>query len=160
MIIQKKAKAFFLSVIAVSIVMATAFASERYSSETKAPEMILKSPSGELIPLTAYLGKKPVLLVFWASWCAICRDEVPHLKKLNADRFKVVAVNEGESAWKTKRFIAMNDIDYQVVLDSDGAVAKALQVPGVPACAIINKSGLIVYRGMGLPDNIDAYAGK
>ena len=54
----------------------------------------------------------------------------------------------------------MNDIDYQVVLDPDGSVAKAFQVPGVPACVILNKSGLIVYRGMGLPENIDSYAGK
>jgi peroxiredoxin len=90
----------------------------------------------------------------------MCLDEIPTLNKLNAYRFKVLAVNEGESAWKTKRFIALNNIDYQVVLDSDGSVAEAFQVPGVPACAILSKSGMIVYRGLGLPEHIDSYAGK
>jgi len=146
----------FLSAFLISPVDAA----QQSAEKMKAPDLNLKSPTGETVPLATYVGKKPVLLVFWASWCTICNDEVPLLKKLNAERFKVIAVNEGESAWKTKRFIAMNDIGYQVVLDADGSVAKAFQVPGVPACAIIGKSGLIVYRGMGLPDNIDAYAGK
>jgi peroxiredoxin len=131
-----------------------------FDEKLKVPALNLKSPAGESVPLAASIGKKPVLVVFWASWCTICNDEIPLLKKLNADRFKVIAVNEGESAWKTKRFISANGIDYQVVLDPDGLVAKSFQVPGVPACTIIGKSGLVDYRGIGLPENIDSYAVK
>ena len=126
----------------------------------KAPDLALKSPADETTSLASYIGKKPVLLVFWASWCTNCRDEIPHLSRLNADRFKVIAINEGESAWKTKRFVATNKIDYQVALDPGGSIAKAFQVPGVPACIIINTLGLITYRGLGLPDHIDSYAEK
>jgi peroxiredoxin len=133
---------------------------QQVDEKTKAPDPALKSPTGETHPLSANVGKKPVLLVFWASWCTICNDEIPLLKKLNAGRFTVIAVNEGESAWKTKRFVAINNIDYQVALDSDGSVAKAFQVPGVPACVVLDKSGHIVYRGIGLPGNLDSYAGK
>ena len=147
-------------VVLCTALTAPAGAAPQAGDNPKAPDVILKSPTGETAPLTSYLGKKPVLLVFWASWCNDCRDEIPRLKKLNADRFKVIAVNEGESAWKTRRFITMNNIDYQVVLDSDGSVAKAFQVPGVPACAILNKEGLIIYRGMSLPEHLDSYEGK
>ena len=122
--------------------------------------MIMKSPTGETIPLSACLGNKPLILLFWASWCATCREEIPRLRKLNAGRFKVVAVNEGESAWKTKRFISTNNIDYQVVLDPDGSVAKTFQLPGVPASVILNKAGRIVYKGIGLPEQLDAYEEK
>lgn len=160
MTIRTIVRIVFTGVVLSALLIAPVFAAQQSAEKMKAPDLNLKSPAGETVPLAAYIGKKPVLLVFWASWCTICNDEVPLLKKLNADRFKVIAVNEGESAWKTKRFIAMNDIGYQVVLDPDGTVAKAFQVPGVPACAIIGKSGLIVYRGLGLPENIDAYAGK
>jgi peroxiredoxin len=160
MTIRTIVRIVFTGLVLGALLIAPALAAQQSDEKEKAPELNLKSPAGETVPLAAYIGKKPVLLVFWASWCTICNDEVPLLKKLNADRFKVIAVNEGESAWKTKRFIAMNDIGYQVVLDPDGTVAKAFQVPGVPACAIIGKSGLIVYRGLGLPENIDAYAGK
>ena len=139
---------------------APAGTAQQTEEKPKAPDVILKSPTGEMVPLTSYLGKKPVLIVFWASWCTICNEEIPRLKKLNTDRFKVIAVNEGESAWKTRRFITMNTIDYQVVLDPDGSVAKAFQVPGVPACAILSKAGLIVYKGIGLPEHLDSYEGK
>ena len=146
--------------VALSIfLIASAGAAGLSGEKIKAPDLILQNPAGEKTHLSAYLGKKPVLLVFWASWCTICRDEIAELKKLNS-RLTVIAVNEGESAWKTKRFISMNGIDYQVALDPDGALAKAMQVPGVPACAVLDKSGLIVYRGLGLPENIESYAGK
>ena len=149
-----------LLIVLSTFLSAPVSAAPQLEGKLPAPNVILKSPTGETGPLAAYLGKKPVLLVFWASWCNDCRDEIPRLKKLNADRFKVIAVNEGESAWKTRRFISMNNIDYQVVLDSDGSVAKAFQVPGVPACTIMNKEGLIIYRGMSLPEHLDSYEGK
>jgi len=160
MIIRTIERIVFMGVVLSVFLVAPVCAAQKPEEKTNTPNIILKTPSGETTPLTAYIGKKPVLLVFWASWCTICNDEIPLLNKLNSDRFTVIAVNEGESAWKTKRFIAQNNIAYQVVLDADGSVAKAFQVPGVPASAILDKSGRIVYRGMGLPDNMDAYAGK
>jgi peroxiredoxin len=149
-----------VSLVVLSVFPINPVSAAQSDEKSKAPDVKLKNPAGETVTLAGYIGKKPVLLVFWASWCTICRDEIPRLNKLNVDRFTVIAVNEGESAWKTKRFIAQNNIDYQVVLDSDGSVAKAFQVPGVPASAILSKSGLVVYRGTGLPEDIDSYAGK
>lgn len=158
--IGAKTSIFIAGVFLSMCLAAPAFSAQHPDESPKAPEITLKSPAGDAFPLAAFIGKKPVLLVFWASWCTLCTDEIPRLGKLNGGRFTVVAVNEGESAWKTKRFIAMNAIDYQVALDADGAVAKAFQVPGVPACVILDKAGRIVFRGMGLPENVDAYAGK
>jgi peroxiredoxin len=147
---------FILSIFLVASVSAAQLSGEN----VKAPDLALKSPAGETTSLAAYIGKKPVLLVFWASWCTDCQAEIPLLKKLNSDRFKVIAVNEGESAWKTKRFVSTNNIEYQVVLDPDGSIAKAFQVPGVPAVVIINKSGFIVYRKPGMPEQIEIYTEK
>jgi peroxiredoxin len=160
MTIRTKVCTVVTGVILGAFLAAPAGAVQQVNEKVKTPDPALKSPTGETHLLSANVGKKPVLLVFWASWCTICNDEIPLLKKLNADRFKVIAVNEGESAWKTKRFVSMNNIDYQVALDSDGSVAKAFQVPGVPACVILDTSGHIVYRGIGLPEKLDPYAGK
>jgi thiol-disulfide isomerase/thioredoxin len=136
------------------------YASQQVEEMPKTPEINMESPTGESVSLSALTGKTPVLLVFWASWCTTCKEEIPRLSKLNRETVKVVAVNEEESAWKTKRYVSMNKIDYQVVLDTDGSVAKAFHVPGVPSCVILSKSGQIVYRGIGLPENIEAYAQK
>ena len=154
------ARTVIMLVVLGSFLLAPAHADQQLDEKLKTPDIQLKSPSGESVPLSAYIGKKPVLLVFWASWCTICKDEIPRLSKLNGERFRVIAVNEGESAWKTKRYVSMNTIDYQVALDPDGAVAKAFHVPGVPSCIILGKSGRIVYRGFGLPKNIETYVQK
>lgn len=158
--ISKIVRIAFIGAVLFALLAVQVGAANPLDEKQKAPLLNLKSPAGDSVPMAASIGKKPVLLVFWASWCTICNDEIPLLKKLNAGHFKVIAVNEGESAWKTKRFISANGIDYQMTLDPDGSVAKSFQVPGVPACVIIGKSGLVVYRGIGLPENIDSYAGK
>jgi len=160
MTIRTIVRIVFAGIALSAFLIAPVRAAQQPDVQLKAPDLNLKSPAGETVSLATYLGKKPVLVVFWATWCTNCRDEIPLLNKFNADRFKVIAVNVGESAWKTKRFVAMNNISYQIVLDSDGSVAKAFKVPGVPACVILGKSGLITYQGTGLPEHIESYAEK
>jgi peroxiredoxin len=121
-------------------------------------DLDLRSPSGETISLIPYIGRKTVVVVFWATWCPICKEEVPHLKKLNSNpNLKVIAVNEGESTRKVNNFITENSIGYQVVMDPKGSLAKAFGVPGMPYCVILDKAGVITYRNSGLPANLDTY---
>lgn len=121
-------------------------------------DLDLRSPSGEKISLIPYIGRKTVVVVFWATWCPICKEEVPLLKKLNSNpNLKVIAVNEGESIRKVNNFITENNIGYQVVMDPKASLAKAFGVPGMPYCVILDKSGMITYRNSGLPSNLDTY---
>jgi len=118
----------------------------------------LRAPNGEIISLIPYIGRKTVVVVFWATWCPICKDEVPQLKKLNSNQnLKVIAVNEGESIKKVNSFITENSIGYQVVMDPKASLAKSFGVPGMPYCVILDKSGVITYRNSGLPANLDTY---
>jgi thiol-disulfide isomerase/thioredoxin len=121
-------------------------------------DMDLRTPDGEKTSLIQYIGRKTVIVVFWATWCPICKDEIPLLKKLNSNpNLKVIAVNEGESIRKVNNFITENNIDYQVVMDPKASLAKAFGVPGMPYCVILGKSGVITYRNSGLPANLDTY---
>jgi peroxiredoxin len=121
-------------------------------------EIELRSPAGEEISLVPYIGRKSVVVVFWAAWCPICREEVPRLNKLHADaNIKVIGVNEGDSLQKIQSFAAATNMAYQIVLDPVARVAKAFGVPGMPYCVIIGRTGTIVYRGSGLPENLDYY---
>lgn len=121
-------------------------------------DLDLRTPSGELVSLIPYIGRKTVVVIFWATWCPICREEIPLLKRLNSNSdLKVIAVNEGESIRKVNDFITKNGIDYQVVMDPKAALAKAFGVPGMPYCVILDKSGVITYRNSGLPANLDTY---
>jgi thiol-disulfide isomerase/thioredoxin len=121
-------------------------------------ELDLRTPRGEKVSLIPFIGRKAVVVVFWAAWCPICRKEVPHLNQLNSSPLvKVIGVNEGESLQVIKTFVADNKPVYDIVLDPKGAVAKSFGVPGMPYCVIIGKSGVIAYRGYGLPADLDSY---
>lgn len=121
-------------------------------------ELDLRTPGGEQVSLIPFIGRKAVVVAFWAAWCPICRNEVPHLNTLNADPLvKVVGVNEGESLPDIMAFVADNKPGYEIVVDPRGAVAKAFGVPGMPYCVIIGRSGVIAYRGYGLPADLDPY---
>jgi peroxiredoxin len=121
-------------------------------------DLELTSHNGGQISLIPYIGRKAAVVVFWMAWCPVCRSEVPRLNRLSVDqRIKLIGVNEGDSTKDIKSFVSVNRVNYEVVVDLDGTVAKAFHVPGMPDCVIIGRSGLIVYRGNRLPENIDDY---
>lgn len=119
------------------------------------------SPTGEQIPLVAHIGTRTVVVVFWATWCPLCRNEVPQLNRLAADpAVTVVAVNGHEDRDKVLRFMATHDVRYTVAMDPDGTVARAFRAPGIPYCVIMGKSGNIMYRGSMLPEKLDYYTSR
>lgn len=121
-------------------------------------DLDLRSPSGEQVSLIPYIGRKFVVVAFWATWCPICKAESVHLNKLNQDpRVKVIAVNGGEGIKQIQNFVAANNVGYEVVTDPKAEVAKAFGVPGMPYCVIIGRSGVIAYRGVGLPKELETF---
>ncbi len=121
-------------------------------------DLDLRSPSGEQVSPIPYVTRKPIVVMFWAAWCPICRAEAPRINQLNANpKVKVIAVNEGDTPQQIEAFIADYKVGYQVVVDPVADLAKAFKVPGMPYGVIIDRSGLVVYRGYKLPENIDDY---
>jgi len=111
--------------------------------------------------LGRFVGKKPVLLVFWAAWCPLCKEQVPVINRIHRQgTVEVVAVNVKESPKKVKAAVRSLDIRYPVLLDPDGSVAKKYNVPGVPVYIVINNAGMIVYNGNSFPDRIEKYDGS
>src|SRR5581483_4760209 len=91
-----------------------------------------------------------VLLSFWATWCTVCRDEMPALQALR-DRytpqgFSVLAVNYRETRTDSMRnYLAGIDVDLRAVLDPDGAIAFAYGVDiGLPVNVLIDTKGTVV----------------
>jgi hypothetical protein len=95
------------------------------------------------------------MLVWWQIVTG-AGEQVSRLRNDNSE-VKVLAVNEGDSPRRIKEFLRVNRASYQVVVDPVSKFAKALGEPGMPYCIIIGKSGLIVYRGYRLPEEIDNY---
>lgn len=121
----------------------------------------LETPEGSSVSLSEFVGRKAVLLAFWATWCPHCNETVPELKKLEggplSDRLKLLAVDFMESGDKVAAFMKRKEIGYTVLLDSRGKVARMYGVVGIPTYVVVSRQGKIVYRGFELPRDISTY---
>ena len=126
-------------------------------ADTQGDFAVLDS-SGKKVPFRSFLGQKPLLVVFWASWCVECRAEVPTLNRLFDDtEIRVLAVNLGENEQKVRAFISSFQVGYPVVRDPGWQTSAAYRVLGIPACLLLDSEGRILYRGSSVPGNIAAY---
>ena len=116
------------------------------------PPLVLKDPAGKIHDLAAYRGKV-VLVNFWATWCAPCREEMPSmqalLQRLDGKPFEVLAVNLMESEEKIAAFREAELIDLPVLMDRDGAAAKRWIVRMLPMSFVIDRRGAIRYQLVG-----------
>jgi thiol-disulfide isomerase/thioredoxin len=116
------------------------------------PALALRDPTGKAHDLAAYRGKV-VVVNFWATWCAPCREEMPSLQALREQLagkgFEVLAVNLMESEEKIAAFRESELIDLPVLMDRDGAAAKRWKVRMLPISFVIDRQGSIRYQLVG-----------
>jgi len=102
-------------------------------------------------------GRSVVHLVFWATWCMPCVEEVPQLKAIY-DRYRtqgfeilgvVVAMNQTKEGVKT--FVEKNGMPYPILWDGDLKVMNRYRVALIPQNFLIDRNGIIRYAGSGLP---------
>ena len=99
-----------------------------------------------------------ILLNFWATWCAPCKEEMPSLDKLltykNLDNLKIFPINVGkDNLKKASKFFEDLDIkNLKIYFDNPKTLAKTFQLRGVPTTILINKDGLEFARIMGSID--------
>lgn len=125
-------------------------------SEGKAPDFILASLDGTQVTLSSFKGKKGVVLVFFATWCVNCMKEVPEIKKFalaaQKENIEVLAINFKQRVVIVEKFQKSNNINYRILLDSDGAVAIGKYgIKGIPHVVGIDAKGEMIYRGEDLP---------
>ncbi|MEX0785211.1 MAG: TlpA disulfide reductase family protein [Dehalococcoidia bacterium] len=115
-----------------------------------APDFILERPQGGTLRLSDLQGR-PVLLNFWASWCAPCRQEMPELvaayERYSASGLEIVAVNLQESDKTALDFAAEFGITFPIVVDVDGELSGVWRlggpIEGIPTSYFIDASGVI-----------------
>ena len=127
----------------------------RPSPGTAAPALELRGVDGRVHRLADYRGKV-VLVNFWASWCEPCREEMPSIEKLRrslrGEPFAVLAVNVGEGAQAARRFADAVQLGSTLLLDRDGAAARAWSARALPSTFIVGPDGTIRYRYVGALD--------
>lgn len=150
-----------VAVIAAGMFLLCPALAVQQQAAVQIPMFSLQTPSGETVQLPTYIGKKPILLVFWATWCPLCRSAVPRLNQINtAGKVQIIAINVEESRNKVSSFMSKNNVTYPVVLDPDGKTTYAFHMPGVPGYVVVDTAGRIVYRGESFPESISEDTAK
>lgn len=117
-----------------------------------APDFTTTTPEGQTVKLSDLRGKI-VMLQFTASWCSVCRKEMPHIeeeiwKKYQSNpNFALYGIDLKESAEKTAEFAKQIPVTYPLLLDLEGDIfySYAEQGAGVTRNVIIDRDGKIVF---------------
>lgn len=127
------------------------------TAPTPVPETAFTDPDGGTHSLADYRGKV-VLLNFWATWCAPCREEMPSLDALQAelggDDFQVVAIAAGHNPPAAiQKFLTEAKIaNLPVRLDPRQGLAREMGVMGMPVTVLIDRDGNEIARLIGGAD--------
>jgi thiol-disulfide isomerase/thioredoxin len=109
------------------------------------------------VKLSDYRGNL-VLLNFWATWCAPCKEEMPSLDSLKRnpelDNIKIFPINIGKDSFKKSKkfFTELNIKNLNIYFDNHKTLAKDLKLRGIPTTILFNKEGKEFARIIGSID--------
>ena len=127
---------------------------------TVGPAAAVETLDGKPADLSQWVGKKPVLLEFWATWCGNCAQLHPHMlemhKKYGARvEFVAVAVSFNQSVARAKAYVEKHEIPWTTLYDNKGNAGGAYDAPATSYIVVLDKAGKVIYTGLGGSQNLE-----
>lgn len=125
-----------------------------------APGAKLETLDGKPADLADYVGKKPVLMEFWATWCGNCAQLEPNLKTMHAKygsrvAFIGVGVSVNQSPERIKAYVAKHKLPWIQLYDRRGEASGAYDAPATSYVVVLDATGKVVYTGLGGKQDIE-----
>ncbi len=143
-----------LTMLGTSFVASNAWAQfekTTWPANVATPALDAVDLQGKTWNTTALLGKV-VVLNFWATWCAPCKDELPTLQTLHDisdSQTVVLTINVREPAARAARYMQSTGLTFPVISDAKGELAKRWGVTVYPTTILIAPNGQARWRIMG-----------
>jgi peroxiredoxin len=121
---------------------------------SRAPAVAVHDLDGKAVDLAEYLGKQPLFLEWWATWCEQCDALLPRVRAARAelgDRVQFLGINVAvnQSPERVKRYIESNDVPFRTLYDDEGASTRAYAAPTTSYVVIVDRAGRVAYTGTG-----------
>ena len=130
------------------------------SQERSLPNIDVKTLDGATFNIQDLENENnPIVISFWATWCKPCKKELNNIAEIYEDwqdetGVKVVAISidDTRSMSKVAPYVNSSDWEYEIYLDSNSDLKRALGVSSVPHTFLINSEGKIVWQHKGYID--------
>ncbi|MFQ3332333.1 MAG: cytochrome c biogenesis protein CcmG/thiol:disulfide interchange protein DsbE [Thalassomonas sp.] len=148
-------KKLFLTVIAIAIFSILSTAQSR-----TLPSVDVKTLSGGTINITTLENDgNPIVISFWATWCKPCKKELNNIAELYEDwqdetgvKLVAISIDDTRSMVRVAPYVNASDWDYEVYLDPNGDLKRAMGVSTVPHTFLLNSKKEIVWQHKGYID--------
>lgn len=132
---------------------------------TVPPGAVIQSLAGDSVDLARWVGKTPMIIQFWATWCENCHQLQPAMtaaagKYGKQIKFLGVAVSVNQSVALVKRYADRHKLPFEILYDRRGDATEAYDVPATSYVVALDKQGRVVYTGLGGKQDIEAAAKK
>jgi thiol-disulfide isomerase/thioredoxin len=127
--------------------------------------VVIEDLEGNAVDLGEVIGRKPVLLEFWATWCLLCSALQPRLETARARygdevEFLVVAVAVNQTKRSIARHLARHPVPGRILWDTNGRATRALLAPTTSYVVVLDAEGRVVYTGVGGEQDLEAAVGR
>ena len=145
----------FLTITAIAIFSTLSIAQSR-----TLPSVDVKTLNGGTTNITTLENDgNPIVISFWATWCKPCKKELNNIAELYEDwqdetgiKLVAISIDDTRSMAKVAPYVNASDWDYEVYLDPNGDLKRAMGVSTVPHTFLLNSKKEIVWQHKGYID--------
>jgi len=125
----------------------------------KAPDFTLRSSIGKNLKLSEYRGQV-VMINFWATWCAPCRQEMPQLNRLYVQYqragFALLGLNVDDNPKAAQAVVDQLSLGFPVLFDAAKQVSGRYDIDAMPSTLLIDRGGVVRYLHRGYRSGVES----
>ena len=134
---------------------------EGISVGSPAPVVTVPDLEGHPFDLGKFVGKKPIFLEFWATWCEVCKELMPRVaaaRQRYGDRVEFVGINiaVGQTPAEVRAWLTTHDVPFVVLYDDQGVSVRAYDAAQTSYIVIVDAQGKVAFTGLGTSQRFEA----
>jgi len=148
---KEKIKHYIKEIIIFAIFLTIATNAISFYKSSSLTKSKYNLPPLTLVDNTTFIDdtSKPLLIHFWASWCPTCKVEASNIQTLSKEyQVVTIAVRSGEDR-ELKKYLSENNLDFKVLNDKEGVVAKGFNIQAYPTTFVYNKERELSFSDVG-----------